>query len=147
MKLISNEVMVSTTNGLILTNRRVRHSIKSKGCLHTTSLLLENIQSVSTKYTSKIGFLIVGLLVSIVATVGLLNEEESSLIGVIVGVLLIVFYYITREHQIIIASSSGKIVIQLVGDNKKNISDYIDLLEETICKRKSELATEVYSNR
>lgn len=152
MKLMSNEENITFAYNCNLTNKRIRHNVKASGSEKITSLFLENIQSISVHYKSKPLVLLLGI-VSLTGSLLLIaaneNRDEVSplfVLGALIGLVLIGYYLITRKHFLTISSAAASINIMIKGENSKSLVNYIDLLEETICRRKSELATEVFSN-
>lgn len=153
MKLMVNEENITFAYKCSLTNKRIRHNVKASGSEKITSLFLENIQSISIHYKSKPLALLLGIVIVIYSLLIIVvngNHDEVLplfVLGVLIGFVLIGYYLFTRKHYLTISSAAASINIIIKGKNSKSLVDYIDLLEETICRRKSELAMEVFSNR
>lgn len=140
MKLIKNEEVISKDNGIILTNCRVRHSVVGGGDASFTSIILENIQSISLRYKSNPLLLLIGILIAALSVLASRGEGGIIVMGLIIGGALAAYYYITRKHYLTIASAGGSIDILIKGQNTQKLVEYIDLVEETIVNRKMEMA-------
>lgn len=136
MKMLPNEEVITLSNGITLTNQRIRHTFDKGGDRTITSLLLENIQSISIRYTHKPLLLIVGILL-IAASIIIFNAATGILIiGSVIGLVFIVYYFETRKHYLSVASAAGAIHIRVKGQDTTKLLNYIDTVEEAICKHK-----------
>lgn len=137
MKLMPTETIVSTSdnNTVTLTNFRIRSIEGGDG----TSVLLENIQSISVRYKNYPIFMYLGILSVIVAIVGLKEQGELLFIGLIIGGLLIAAYLVSRSHYLTISSGGKSIYLTVKGQKTQKVVDFIDLIEETICTRKKQI--------
>jgi len=142
MKLLQGEEAITYNNGIALTNYRVRHIVETSGSANLMSILLENVQSMGMQYKSKPLLLIIGILL-IVASV-LFSGGKSGVIvpGLIIGAIFIIAYFFTRKHYLTIASAGESINILIKGKSSRELIDYVDTVEEAICRRKLAIAKE-----
>jgi hypothetical protein len=139
--MLANEEVISVSNGITLTNKRLRNTYDNKEDSAITSMLLENIQSISMKHKSKPLLLLIGILLIVLSLILAKGVLDILISGVLIGGILIVNYFITKKHFLTIASSADAINIIIKGQSSTKLLEYIDQIEETICKRKEELLT------
>lgn len=136
MKMLPNEEVITLNNGITLTNQRLRHTFDKGGDPSITSLLLDNIQSISIQYKSKPLLLITGILLIAVSIIFSQGEIGIVLTGAVIGGVFIAYYFHTRKHYLTIASAADAINIIVKGQSTTMLLEYIDTVEEAICKHK-----------
>jgi len=128
MTTIPDEKVLLRSGGLTLTTHRVRFEAERGGKMQITSIMLEELCSCETRFTSR-PFLLI--LAGLLAVVGLLSSKDSSgLIAALIfaGVLLAI-YFATRKEVISLASAAARINLQRRQSDQQEAKQLIDQIE------------------
>ncbi|MCK6560408.1 hypothetical protein HUU39_13590 [candidate division KSB1 bacterium] len=131
MTSMSDERILLRSGGLTLTTHRVRSEAERGGKMQITSIMLEELCSCETRFTSH-PFLLI--LAGLIAVAGLLSSnlvrDSSGLITALVfaGILLAI-YFATRKEVISLASAAAQINLQRQQTEQQDAGQLIDQIE------------------
>lgn len=130
MKLFTGEEVILTSNEdkLVLTNQRV--ILQSKDWLHNlqSTIFLEDISSMGTKYRPNQLLFTISL---IFLFLGVIN-----IICLIIGIALLLFWFLLKQPYIYIASTgTTELFIEANQLNKEQVLYFLDALQEAKANR------------
>jgi len=124
-----NVILESDTGEFLLTDRKVRFTIKRWGQLNITSILLKNITSIQIKYKSNPILIALGI---ICIAIGVISGTKLGFItGIIMGIILLFIYYRSVNRAIKISSASSSILLPIKNLDDDEAINFIDKVENT----------------
>lgn len=136
------EIISESENKVIsLTTHRIRLNDSSIGSSHLVSIMLDKVSSIEVRYKSWWILLILSILLIIGGLwMGMLNNGEAMMVGIVVGLLLGLFYVFSRKHVIVISSDGGtSLNFHTKGMKREKIMEFINKIE----RAKSEYSKKV----
>ncbi|MBN2285941.1 MAG: hypothetical protein JXI43_05795 [Tissierellales bacterium] len=132
MKMLENEkiILESDTKEFILTTCRVRQEIKTGGNKQLKSILLEELDSCSIKYKSRLSILILGIVLALLGLVFNKPLDGAGITGIFIGIILGAIYYFTRSIVIYLSSKKEAITINAKSVGFEKSKELIDSVEE-----------------
>jgi hypothetical protein len=132
--LLENEAIISQSKNseLVLTNIRIRYTIKGTGNQRITSIFLEKMSAIETQHKSYPLLLFLGIVSGCIG-IYLMMERGMELgqIGFVAAGILILIYAATHKRIILITSDGGaKISYQTRGMRKEAIAHFINDIEK-----------------
>jgi len=110
--LLSNEEEIVSSNGgkVILTNQRICMNDTDWGQSYSITIFLEDISSVEMRYTSKVVFIILGVVAALLCSYMYFNDNEGNPAGgcLIATIIFFLLYWFTRKQIVSITSNGGK---------------------------------------
>lgn len=134
MKLLPNEekILNFKNDTITLTNLRINFTEPKMGQTYSSSIFLENISSVETKFTNSPTLIILSV---IILTVSLLMKEDYALYGSILSGVLFIAWMITRKFLLFVSSNGGaSISFQIHNVDDEQIDNFI--YELSLAKQK-----------
>jgi hypothetical protein len=128
-------IIKSDTGEFLLTNRKVRFTVKYWGQMSVTSIMLNKISSVEFKFQSSYIFLALAVITLIIGYFS--GNQDGLLYGIALGIIFAIIYFITVKKVIIISSHSSSITLSVKKIGHKHAIEFIDQLEEQIQNYKS----------
>lgn len=137
IKLFEGEKIVSQSEHRLvevtLTTHRICYEYSVWGNSYNQNIALEHITSCENKYTSNIVFAIMSL---VSLALGFLIKSEFSIgSGFFLFIFFAIIYVLKKQNNIIISSPSTRMKIDVKGMERDKILQFIDLVEETKCKK------------
>lgn len=131
MTTIPDEKVLLQSGGLTLTTHRVRSEAERGGKMQITSIMLEELCSCETRFTSH-PFLLI--LAGLLAVAGLLSSNLTrdgsvSLTALILAGILVAIYFATRKEVISLASAAARINLQRRQSGQQEAKQLIDQIE------------------
>lgn len=135
MKLFPDENIIqeSDKGSIVLTTHRIYQEEKKFGSHNTKSIMLEHITSCETKKINYYRYLILSLFGIIIALIG--NGDDFIFLSFILFLLGLLLFYITKKSLINIASPTSTIVVNAKKLKRRNINDFVDMIENAKHKR------------
>jgi subtilisin family serine protease len=129
--LLPHEEVLSTFAGttLVLTTHRVRSYGDALGRSSVTSIMLDQIASISMVSLSKPWLWIIGALLMFGSLAAADQTDKGWVAGVVVSIAFIAAYFITRRKVLSVASAAAAIAVDAAGASKETMHEIIDSIE------------------
>lgn len=141
--LLQDESVISRSpdDRIVLTNFRVRYSTNEGK--DVVSLMLDNVDSIRTRFESSPWLIFAGIACFIAAGV-FSNGPDSSyvIIAVIAAIACLLLYWNSRRHVVTISSTSASILFQIKDMTTESVLEFINQVEDA---RRQFLRTKIYS--
>lgn len=125
-----NSILKSDSGQFLLTDRKVRFTIKNWGRLNVKSIMLNKISSVEISFKSSYLLLVIAVLSVVLGYFS--GNENGNTFGIIFGFLFVIFYFMTLKRVMVISSPSTSISISVKKIGNKEAVEFMDQLEEQI---------------
>lgn len=138
---VIRNVWTGSPNCLVLSTHRIRFVQSGTGSFRIVSVMLEQVASSSTLYTSNPWLLILAILLGVGGTllgVGM-HSLAIAILSVIAMIVLGVAYLATRRRVLSVASAGEAIQIELSGWSNDDVLSFINDLETAKSARYDEL--------
>lgn len=133
MTSMSDERILLRSGGLTLTTHRVRSEAERGGKMQITSIMLEELCSCETRFTSHLFLLILAGLLIAVAGLQLLGftyyTSDYLLTALVFAGILVAIYFATRKKVISLASAAARINLQRRQSGQQEAKQLIDQIE------------------
>ena len=134
MNLLPEEEILSNNEilGLTLTSHRIRSQTDSFNTNFMTSIMLENVASISVARFTNPWLIATGLLSIFIGFLSANNSSTSLGLFLLIGLCLFIAYFLSIKKVIEIASSGGVVIRKpiSVDTNMKQVHQLIDKIED-----------------
>lgn len=136
-----NVITRSPDDQIVLTNFRIRYA-NNRG-KDIVSLMLDNVDSIRTRFESSPWLIILGIACLVAAAVFAADDEGYyAIITGIAGITCFLLYWNSRRHVVTIASASASIVFQIKDMTTESVLQFINQIEDA---RKQFLKSKLYA--
>ncbi len=125
-----------------LTNRRLVAEQSGLGKTALTSLPLEKMDHVLYAYTSKLRWLVIGVILSIVGlSVSVAQDDNRGAWAIAGGVIFVIIYFLTRRKRVVFATQACRISLEARGFGANTVEVLLTAVETARQARVNELTT------
>jgi len=145
MKQLKDEIEIATVKGentsVLLTNKRIVAVMGSENSGETKFIPLDNLDSIAFTSNQYLILLVLGIVIGAYGLILNSNHNSDAYLYIVIGVLLLAGWWFTRKVGAFIYSLSGNNVIFIgaSASNRTAIIDFLDKVQETFDKNKSNI--------
>jgi hypothetical protein len=141
--LLREESVISRSpdDQIVLTNFRIRYSTNDGK--DVVSLMLDNVDSIRTRFESSPWLIFAGIACLVAAGVFSNGTYNSYVvIAVIAAIACLLLYWNSRRHVVTISSTSASILFQIKDMTTESVLEFINQVEDA---RRQFLRTKIYT--